>query len=214
MAGYDPQKSGKPAIKTILQNEQKIHLYEDDPRNNEKFRKAHPNVVFEGIAPVPFNLPENVNSIKRHRNETDTKNFVSINGQENPKSGFEFISALEKSLRRKKNFDKDPARHNLIKRLEDENQFLFHEMLHEMYDLERDDDHESGADHLPTQKIEGADQSHDNLSLLPPVNLVAAVQQPDLSTSPQGGQPTWEVTLNFDVDGLTDDYEIRVIKIS
>jgi hypothetical protein len=214
MAGYDPEKSGKYAVKGILQNQQKLTFFEDDPRNNAKFRKNHPNFVFEGLRPATVITPENVDSISKHRQETNTKNFVNRNGQTHPLPGEEIKLAFSKEVEELKKFGLHPEDKRHLQKFEDHSEFLFHEILHEMYDLERDEEHESAASHVPVQKMEGVDHSEDRVSMIAPANLVASALQQDLSVSPQGGQPTWEVTLNFDVDGLTDDYEIRVIKIS
>lgn len=211
---YTPQKSGIDAIKTIIQNEPKIHLYENDPRNNRKFRTAHPNVVFDLIAPISIITPNTVNTVKKHRHEINTKNIIDVNGQKLPEPGRPPLSSMDKELKKRKLFGRNPVDNKFLKYHEDSKHFLFHEMVNESYDIAMDDEHESGADHQPVQIVSGADHTEENTSLTPPVNLVASVQSTDLAQSPQGGQPTWETTLNFDVDGLADDYEIRIIKVS
>lgn len=209
----DPRISGKMPLKGVLQNHPYIVIFENDHRNNDRYLKHHPEVIVKEVMKISINLPENINQFFKCRPEMNTLGLKKRELISHPSPGFEMILATDKEYRKPRRQQSNPWNHKALKRLNDETDFIFHEILKEIYDMEKDDELESGAHHVPVPVYTGHDHSGDNIDMPAPSNLQVVYYTSDLDQSPEGGSPDWEITLSFIMAGNPDDFEIRLVKV-
>jgi hypothetical protein len=205
-------KSGQPASRSAVQNERRIVLPIDDPRNNPRYRHLHPNVVFEGKSEKKHKKAKHHTHHKKHDHHTKTKkhhhghhshahptahNPVRHAGQ-NADDDMEYSEYTE--------VDGDDEYSN-----DQGEDFAFHEMIGEEYDVHSDGYENNGWTPTPIGTTNGTITTETVTHLAPPQNIRIEVT-PDAQTNSGDGIPTYMAALYFSSDAVADDYEIRIVK--
>ena len=200
------KKVGKSAIKSVLQNQKHIILPVDDARNNPRFRKSHPYVIFKGRSEPPV-LPYSRLSAVAKSSVTTRSNIIpdSLSGTThlNPtrmvEDSEEYVDQAYETARAS-SIDEGS-----------EDSFLFHEVAQESYDIDFDNTVGGGVEPI-VPSTEGVAIVSQDISMLPPTNLSVSDFALNAETNSTDGNPTYIATLAFESMGLEGDYEIRLIK--
>lgn len=207
-----PVKPGNPASKKITQNRVRMVLTIDDHRNNEKFRLMHPDVVFEGYSKPKKKKAHKLHSVHKHSHHVKTKHIPRSsvpNGH--AAAGHAAVPIGDDALH---DFlhDEHEGENDSEEQSGSGDDFLFHELMNEDFDLDLDDQHFSGAYPESNGNSDGS-VTHDEVDSMPaPTNLSVA----SLTLEPQidsgDGIPTYVASLLFSTFGNDSEYEVRIMK--
>jgi hypothetical protein len=188
-----------------------VTLTTDDHRNNDDFRKDHPEINFDGMLPP--------NMLKVSDQDVVDKNRPEVRSMTIPgdplSSGLDAPETTEILASEEDNLDYIDSQQYYIfneDRPGEDKDFDFFEILDEGYDSSFDDDVRDPAS--PIDKYEEADVAV-NSDMMPPTNIEVfdiALEEKNVSSD---GKPTFNAPVSFTVpDGFNaDDFEIRIVKL-
>lgn len=205
------KKSGSPATKRIQQHDHRIVLPIDDQRNNPKFRREHPNVVFEGKKKPKVVHPKKHHPAVKHRKDTKAHHVVAKKkptGQPAPRTPDVPLDPTITEL-----VDGPDISEAIADDAEEGGEsFLFNELVDESFDLDMDDALYNGATAIPSGFLDGVNTTDTAPNLTPPENLSVANVTLEAQVNAQDGNATYAGTLLFTSTGFDEDYEIRIMK--
>ena len=204
-------KSGNPATKKIQQHDHRLVLPIDDSRNNPKFRREHPNVVFEGKKKPKVVHPKKQHPAVKHSKETKAHHIAPKKKPTSHPSPRTPVITSDPSITDLID-GPDPEDEILDDTEDDGESFLFNELVDENYDMESDMVLYNGSTAIPAGVLEGVNTSDTAPTLTPPENLSVANLTLEAQTDAQDGIATYAATLAFSSTGYDEDYEVRIIK--
>lgn len=204
--------SGNPASKKILQNHHRIILPEDDPRNNENFRRLHPNVVFQGQSKKNKRQVKKLNSVDRHHQHTQTILTSHSNTSQGHPAAGQALASVENNdtvslILGSSSLESDP--NDVTEGGED---FLFHEMMQESFDLQQDDRYYGGSIPTANGPTDGVVGQENFAHITPPTNLSIGTITLEPQVNAGDGIATYAASLFFNTIGNDTDYEVRIMK--
>jgi len=207
-----PPRAGNPASKKIIQNRARMVLTIDDHRNNEKFRLMHPDVIFEGYSKPKKKKAHKLHSVHKHNHHIKTKHIPHGNVPNGhaaagnvpvPIGDDDFHDFLH---------DEHEGENGSEDQVEGGDDFLFHELMNEDFDLALDDQHFGGGYPESNGNSDGS-VSHDESDSMPaPTNLSVASLTLEPQISSGDGIPTYVASLLFSTFGNDSEYEVRIMK--
>lgn len=202
----NPQ-SGRSDSTNIVRSNRPFVLPIDDPRNNPKFRKAHPQVKFEGHSKPRVAKNKDLHPAQKHRPEIKTKHKQGRLGTHSSHAPAGSVSPAignhTDSL-----IDGNPSDSD-----GDEDGFSMHEVADEAYTPEQDANEygHAGLDRL--RAIDGVVADTQDHNIAAPTNLSVDSFLFMTEGLDGTGVPTYSATLSFDSEIGYQDYEIRIVKL-
>jgi len=198
-------QSGKPDVTGAPRGQHYIILPIDDPRNNPSFRSRHPNVKFEGYSKKKVPKASDLHPVEKHNPTTKTKSkppSVTLPTHAAP-------GAAPLGLG-------DPISATLDSDLEtsEDDNFVMGEVEAEHNDTTHDSATEPNTGGDVVKLSEGIQQNYLENSITPPTNLSINNLTLISETDSGDGIPTYVASLEFDVEDASNQYEIRIAKVS
>jgi len=207
-----PVHGGNPASKKIVQNRHRLVLPIDDHRNNEKFRLTHPDVVFEGLSKPKKKKASKLHPIHKHNHHIKTKHIPHGHvPNSHAKSGDVSMTPEDDALYNLM-YEEHVQDNDSEENGDGSEDFLFHEMINEEFDLFLDDQYFGGTYPEPNGNINGSVVHDEYENLPPPTNLSISSVTLEPQVISGDGIPTYVASLFFSTIGNDDEYEIRIMK--
>ena len=202
--------SGKTPVTPVQQNRHKITIPIDDPRNNKKFLNAHPDVKVAGKTPKRVPKHDELHPAKKHKPSTKINKVPAPkhpHAHLPPGKPKKIVGEIDDIA-----IENEPNDIENNGEPEEGENFLFHELAHESYDLETHSESQSSDSQSYARSSEGVETVPLENAIQPPSALSVdnATMTPQLDS--MDGIPTYTAVLNFDSGNFSGDYEIRVIK--
>lgn len=197
--------SGKPDITSVVRQRKHLILPIDDPRNNDRYRKAHPDVIFKGYSKPKILGYSDLNPAERNRPGIRTSNNTTTQAAHSSHAPAGNPSLAQSDY---VNDLLDSEIPEASGSGESDEPFFYYEVSSEDY-VPEDYGYQPVRN---SRSSEGVSTDEDGGELIPPTNLyvydIAVIPEVDSSD----GIPTYMATLTFDAENSADDYEIRIVK--
>jgi len=210
-----PPNSGNHANRRVNHHEKIIHLHVDDSRNNAKYKKTHPNTVFDLPARGRARSHAgNKNPVHRHNpvhHQTTTP--IPPTHLESPHAPSSSAPSIPDSEQDKDTqYGENVGDFGQSESDDPQQDFIFYEMMNENFDLFADDSQYNGTNSAPGGPTNGVLVGQATSPLIPPagIQVLSITKEAQISTG--DGIATYAVAISFDSQSADTDYEVRFIK--